>query len=157
MQKITPFLWFNDQAEEAMNFYASVFKDSQAGTVNHYGEGAPMPAGTVMTASFKLLGLEFTALNGGPQYKFTEAVSFVINCDDQAEVDYYWDKLTEGGEEGQCGWLKDRFGLSWQVVPSGLAELLSDPDPGRAQRALTCMLKMTKLDLNAMKAAAEAE
>jgi predicted 3-demethylubiquinone-9 3-methyltransferase (glyoxalase superfamily) len=154
MKKITPFLWFNDQAEEAMKFYTSVFKKSKIGSVTRYGEAGPGPAGAVMTASFELEGLEFTVLNGGPQYKFTEAISFVINCKDQKEVDYYWENLSQGGEEGPCGWLKDKFGLSWQVVPEALTELLSDPDAEKAGRVMQAMLQMKKIDIAALEQAA---
>jgi predicted 3-demethylubiquinone-9 3-methyltransferase (glyoxalase superfamily) len=154
MQKITPFLWFDNQAEEAMRFYTSIFKNSKVLSTTPYPEGAPGPAGQLMTGSFQLEGQEFVALNGGPQYKFTEAVSFVVNCETQEEVDNLWAKLTaDGGEEGQCGWLKDKFGLSWQIVPTILSELLSDP--AKAQRVTQVMLKMQKLDIAALKKAAE--
>jgi predicted 3-demethylubiquinone-9 3-methyltransferase (glyoxalase superfamily) len=154
MQKITPFLWFDNQAEEAMRFYTSIFKNSKILSTTPYPEGAPGPAGQLMTGSFQLEGQEFVALNGGPQYKFTEAVSFVVNCETQEEVDNLWAKLTaDGGEEGQCGWLKDKFGLSWQIVPTILSELLSDP--AKAQRVTQVMLKMQKLDIAALKKAAE--
>ena len=152
-QKITPFLWFNNRAEEVMNFYVSVFENSEVLGVTRYGEGGPMPAGTVMTASFRLDGQRFTALNGGPQFTFTEAVSFVIDCKDQEEVYYYWDKLTDGGEPGPCGWLKDRFGLSWQVVPTRLPELLQDPDRDKADRVMQAMMGMGKLDIAALESA----
>src|SRR3977135_1086214 len=133
MQKITPFLWFDDKAEEAMKFYTSIFKNSQIGSVTRYGEGGPGPKGTVMTASFQLEGQEFIALNGGPHFKFTEAISFVVNCETQEEVDNYWNKLIAGGgQESQCGWLKDKFGLSWQIVPSILSKLLTDKDAKKA-------------------------
>jgi predicted 3-demethylubiquinone-9 3-methyltransferase (glyoxalase superfamily) len=149
MNKITPFLWFNTQAEEAMNLYVSIFKNSKILNVNRYGEGMPLPAGTVMTASFELDGQLFTALNGGPEFKFTEAVSFYVSCETQAEVDELWSKLTaDGGEEGRCGWLKDKFGLSWQIVPAALGQALGNPDPAKAQRAMQAMLKMNKLDIN---------
>lgn len=148
MQKITTFLWFNDNAEEAMNLYTSIFKNSKILSVNRYGEGGPAAAGTVMTATFQLEGQEFMALNGGPQFKFTEAISLFVNCDSQAEVDALWDKLTaDGGEESQCGWLKDKFGLSWQIIPSALGEALGDPDPAKAQRAMQAMLQMQKIDI----------
>jgi len=147
MQKITPFLWFDNQAEEAMNFYTSVFKNSKVGSVQRNG-------GSVMTASFTLDGLEFTALNGGPYYQLTPAVSFFIACQDQTEVDYYWDHLVEGGKALQCGWLTDRFGVSWQVVPEALGRLLGDPDSGRSGRAMQAMLKMTKLDVAELERAA---
>jgi predicted 3-demethylubiquinone-9 3-methyltransferase (glyoxalase superfamily) len=146
-QKITPCLWFDNQAEDAMNFYVSIFKDARAGDVSRYGEGGPMPAGTVLTASFSLFGQEFVALNGGPEFNFTEAISFQIDCADQEEVDYYWNRLTEGGEESMCGWLKDKFGLSWQVVPRRLPELLQDEDPERANRVMQAMLQMQKIEI----------
>jgi predicted 3-demethylubiquinone-9 3-methyltransferase (glyoxalase superfamily) len=152
-QKITPYLWFDGQAEEAMNFYVSVFKNSEILTVSRYGEGGPGPAGSVMIASFRLDGEEFLALNGGPMFKFTEAVSFLISCESQDEVDYYWDKLTEGGEPSQCGWLKDKFGLSWQVIPTRLAELLQDEDPEKAGRVMQAMLQMTKIEVPKLEAA----
>ena len=154
MQKITPFLWFDHQAEEAAKFYVSLFKNSKILNIARYGEGAPMPKGTVMTVDFVLEGERFTALNGGPMFKFTEAVSFLVNCETQTEVDRFWDRLTaNGGEESQCGWLKDKYGLSWQIVPTVLARLLSDPDPVRAQRVMSAMLKMRKLDIDALKEA----
>src|ERR1700704_3653391 len=131
-QKITPFLWFDNQAEEAMNFYTSVFKNSKMGSVTRYPEGTPGPVGSVMTATFQLEGQEFIALNGGPVFKFTEAISFSISCETQEEVDEYWAKLSEGGQEGQCGWLKDKFGLSWQVVPTALPKMLGDADPAKS-------------------------
>jgi predicted 3-demethylubiquinone-9 3-methyltransferase (glyoxalase superfamily) len=153
MQKITPFLWFEDQAEEAINFYTSIFKNSKILNVARYGEGGPGPAGSVMTATFELDGQEFTALNGGPQYKFTEAISFLVNCKNQKEVDELWSKLTEGGEEGPCGWLKDKFGVSWQIIPTALGELMSDPDPEKAGRVVQAMLKMKKIDVAALQRA----
>ena len=153
--KITPNLWFDTQAEEAASFYVSVFKNSHIATVNRYPEGAPGPAGTVMTVEFELDGQRFVGINGGPQFTFDEAVSFQINCEDQAEVDYFWERLTEGGEESQCGWLKDKYGLSWQVVPQGMDEVFADSDPERAQRAMQAMLGMRKLDLAALQAAAD--
>src|SRR4030095_11588328 len=134
MQKITPFLWFDNQAEEAMNFYVSIFKNSKIVSVTRYPEGGPGPAGTVLTANFQLNGQEFVALNGGPRFKFTEAVSFVVNCETQQEVDDYWGKLSEGGEESMCGWLKDKYGLSWQIVPTVLPKLLGDKNAKKAQR-----------------------
>ena len=156
-QKITPNLWFDNQAEEAMNFYVSVFENAEVLGISRYGEGGPMPAGTVLTASFRLDGQEFTALNGGPMFKFTEAVSFVIDCKTQDEVDYYWAKLGEdGGEPGPCGWLKDRYGLSWQVVPSRLPELLQDPDPAKANRVMQAMMQMGKIDIAGLERAAAA-
>jgi predicted 3-demethylubiquinone-9 3-methyltransferase (glyoxalase superfamily) len=156
MQKITPFLWFNDQAEEAINFYTSIFKNSKIVNVSRYSEGGPGPKGQVMTGSFQLDGQEFIALNGGPQFKFTEAISFLINCDTQEEVDYYWEKLLAGGgEESQCGWLKDKFGLSWQVVPVTLNKFLDDKDAARAQRVLHAMLQMKKIIIADLKKAYE--
>lgn len=156
MQRITPFLWFDTQAEEAAHFYTSVFKNSRILEVVRYGDAGPGPAGSVMTVSFELDGQAFIGLNGGPEnYSFSEAISFQIHCETQDEVDHYWGALTDGGEPGPCGWLKDKYGLSWQVVPAGLPELLSDPDAGKAQRAMQAMLSMSKLDINAMRAAAE--
>jgi predicted 3-demethylubiquinone-9 3-methyltransferase (glyoxalase superfamily) len=150
--KITPFLWFDSQAEEAAKFYVSVFKDSKMGQVSRYGEGMPLPKGTVMTAAFEIEGQPFIALNGGPQFKFTEAVSFVVNCDTQKEIDHYWDKLTSGGgNEVQCGWLKDKFGLSWQIVPSALPELVKKSD-----KVMEALLHMKKLDIAALQRAAAA-
>ncbi len=156
MPKITPFLWFDDQAEDASNFYVSVFPGSRIVGVTRYGEGGPGPAGSVMTVRFELAGEEFVALNGGPaHYGFDESISFVVDCESEDEVDYYWDALTDGGEEIACGWLKDRYGLRWQIVPSGLFTLLADPDPARARRATEAMLTMKKLDLETMRAAAD--
>jgi predicted 3-demethylubiquinone-9 3-methyltransferase (glyoxalase superfamily) len=153
-QKITPFLWFDRQAEEAANFYVSVFKNSRVVSVHRYGEGAPLPKGTVMTVAFELEGQKFTALNGGPVFKFTEAVSFVVTCETQAEIDGYWEKLTSGGGKPvQCGWLKDRYGLSWQIVPTILPELLKDPVKG--PRMMKALMPMVKLDIAALNAAAE--
>jgi predicted 3-demethylubiquinone-9 3-methyltransferase (glyoxalase superfamily) len=153
-QKITPMLWFDNQAEEAMNFYVSIFKNSEVLDISRYGEGGPGPGGQVMVASFKLDGQNFSALNGGPMFKFTEAVSFVIDCDGQDEVDYYWNALTaDGGEESQCGWLKDKFGLSWQVTPRQLAELLSDPNPAKAGAAMQAMLQMRKIEISKLQEA----
>jgi predicted 3-demethylubiquinone-9 3-methyltransferase (glyoxalase superfamily) len=154
MPRITPNLWFDTNGKEAAEFYCSVFPNSGIKNVSHYGEAGPRPAGTVLTVDFVLDGQEFTAINGGPDFPFTEAVSFLINCADQAEVDYYWDKLKEGGEEVQCGWLKDKYGLSWQVVPEGLAELVTDPSE-RGQRAMKAMFDMKKLDIAKIKAAAD--
>jgi predicted 3-demethylubiquinone-9 3-methyltransferase (glyoxalase superfamily) len=153
MQKITPFLWFDHQAEEAMNFYTSIFKNSKVGQVTRYGEAGPGPAGSVVTASFELEGMQFTALNGGPDFKFTEAISFQVDCETQEEVDYLWGKLLEGGEEQQCGWIKDKFGLSWQIIPSALPEMLNDPDPEKARRATEAMLQMKKIDIPTLKKA----
>ena len=154
-QKITPFLWFDDNAEEAMNFYVSVFTNAEVLSVSRYGEAGSGPAGSVMVATFRLDGQEFMALNGGPQVRFTEAVSFQIDCASQEEVGYFWDRLSEGGETGPCGWLKDRFGLSWQVVPSVLGELLQDEDPARANRVMQAMLQMTKIDIAKLEEAYE--
>jgi len=147
MQKITPFLWFDNQAEEAVNFYISVFRNAKVGKVTRYGEAGPGPAGSVMVAEFELEGMRFTALNGGPMFKFTEAISMVVDCKDQAEVDHFWDRLSEGGQPGQCGWLKDRFGLSWQIVPEALPRLLGDPDPAKAGRVMQAMLQMTRIEV----------
>ena len=156
MPEITPNLWFDTQGKDAAEFYVSVFPNSEITNVLYYGEAGPRPAGTVLTVDFVLDGRPFTAINGGPQFKFDEAVSFLIDCADQDEVEYYWAKLTEGGEEGQCGWLKDKFGLSWQVVPTQMYKLLTDPDAGRSERAMKAMLGMQKIDLAAIKAAADA-
>ena len=153
MQKITPFLWFNDNAEEAMNFYVSVFKNSKVGKVTRYGDACPGPKGTVMSATFQLEGQEFFALNGGPQFKFTEAISLFVNCESQQEVDDLWEKLSAGGEKGKCGWLKDKFGLSWQIIPSALGEALSNKDPEKAKRAMQAMLQMDKMDIARLKQA----
>ena len=157
MQKITPFLWFNNNAEEAMNFYLSIFKNSKVLGVSRYGDAGPGPKGTVMVASFELDGQKFTALNGGPLFKFTEAISFVIDCKSQEEVDHYWNKLTEGGEESMCGWLKDKYGLSWQVVPDKLIELMQDKDPKKAGNVMQAMLKMKKIDIGLLQAAYDKE
>lgn len=157
MPTIAPNLWFDTQAEEAARFYCSVFPNSRIRQVSYYGEAGPGPAGTVLTVDFELDGQPFTAINGGPQFTFSEAISLLINCADQAEVDYYWDAmLAGGGEESMCGWLKDRYGLSWQVVPEGMAEVMADPDPSRAERAMRAMLTMRKLDVAALRAAADA-
>jgi predicted 3-demethylubiquinone-9 3-methyltransferase (glyoxalase superfamily) len=156
MSKITPFLWFNNNAEEAMNFYCSIFKNAKVGKVSRYGDAGPGPKGTVMSATFELDGQEFFALNGGPLFPFTEAVSFYVKCETQAEVDYYWEKLLAGGKPSQCGWLKDRFGLSWQIVPNRLGELLGDKDPKRANAAMRAMLKMSKLVIADLEKAAGA-
>src|SRR5688572_11995773 len=144
-QKITPFLWFNDNAEEAINFYTSIFKNSKIGSVARYGEAGPGPKGSVMTATFQIEGQEFIALNGGPHFKFTEAISFVVDCDTQEEVDEFWEKLSAGGEKSRCGWLKDKFGLSWQVTPNILGKLMQDKDPEKAKRVMQAMMKMDKL------------
>jgi predicted 3-demethylubiquinone-9 3-methyltransferase (glyoxalase superfamily) len=156
MHKITPFLWFDDNAEEAMNYYISIFKNSKVVSLSRYGEGSPRPAGTVMVATFELDGQELMALNGGPEYKFTEAISLFVTCETQEEVDWYWNQLSSGGEEGPCGWLKDKFGLSWQIVPKALGELLGDPDPAKAQRVMRAMLQMKKIDIAGLKRASEA-
>ena len=154
MPTITPFLWFDTQAEEAAEFYTSVFRNSRVLEVSRYGEAGPMPAGTAMTVRFELDGQEFLALNGGPaHFAFNESVSFVVSCSSQDEVDHFWGRLTDGGEEVACGWLRDRYGLRWQVVPDRLPELLSDPDPGRRERAMQAMLQMKKLDIAALEEA----
>jgi predicted 3-demethylubiquinone-9 3-methyltransferase (glyoxalase superfamily) len=156
MQKITPFLWFDDQAEEAAKFYTSIFKNSKIGKITHYGEAgekaAGRPKGSVMTVELELEGQKFTALNGGPEFKFNESISFVVNCDTQEEVDYFWEKLTAGGgQEIFCGWLKDKFGLSWQVVPTVLIEMLQDKDHEKSERVMKAMLQMQKIDIKALK------
>ena len=147
MQLISPFLWFDNNAEEAMNFYVSVFKNSRAGRVTRYGAAGPGPAGSVMTVEFELDGQKFVGLNGGPHFKFNEAVSFTVRCETQEEIDYYWDKLSEGGQTSRCGWLKDKFGLSWQVEPRILGDLMADKDPEKAKRVMEAMLKMDKIDI----------
>jgi len=152
-QRISPFLWFDHQAEDAARFYTSIFKNSKIEKIIRYGEAGPGPAGSVMTVAFELDGQKFTGLNGGPHFKFTEAISFVVNCETQAEVDEYWQKLSEGGQEVQCGWVKDKFGLSWQIVPIRLIELLEDKDVARSQRVMKAMLKMTKIDIAGLEAA----
>jgi predicted 3-demethylubiquinone-9 3-methyltransferase (glyoxalase superfamily) len=154
MSGITPCLWFDTDGEEAANFYTSLFSNSTILNVSRYGEGGPRAAGTVMTVSFELDGLEFLALNGGPNHTFSEAVSFMVSCADQDEVDRYWEALSEGGEEGPCGWLKDRFGLSWQIVPEALPRLLSDPDPAKAQRVMQAMMGMRKIVIEELEQAA---
>lgn len=155
-QKIVPNLWFDTEAEEAAEFYVSVFDDGRVVNVTHYTDAGPREAGTVMTVEFELEGQRFVAINGGPEFKFDEAVSFAIECETQEEIDRYWDELREGGgEEGPCGWLRDRFGLSWQVVPAGMEELLADPDRGRAERAMRAMLSMRKIDVAALRDAAD--
>lgn len=156
MQKITPFLWFDGQAEEAANFYVSLFPDSKVVDVSYYEEGGPGPAGTAMTVNFRLAGQDYVALNGGPEFKFNESVSFSVACEGQDEVDDLWTKLTaDGGEESQCGWLKDRYGLSWQIIPTALPEMLGDPDREKAGRAMQAMLKMRKIDIATMRKAFE--
>lgn len=155
MQKITPFLWFDHQAEEAMNFYVSIFKNSRIISLTRYGEGGPGPAGEVMTGTFELEGQEFMALNGGPDHQFSEAISFFVDCKTQEEVDELWNKLTQDGEEGPCGWLKDKFGVSWQIIPTALGELLGDPDPAKSQRVMQAMLQMKKIDIKTLQEAHE--
>ena len=155
MQKITPFLWFNYQAEEAVKFYTSIFRNSKIGKIARYGAAGPGPKGSVMTVEFQLEGQKFLALNGGPHFKFTEAISFVVNCRTQAEVDKFWKKLSAGGKKVQCGWLKDKYGLSWQVVPTVLGELVSGKDSAKSQRVMQAMLKMVKLDIEKLKQAAK--
>jgi predicted 3-demethylubiquinone-9 3-methyltransferase (glyoxalase superfamily) len=150
MQKITPYLWFDTSAEEAANHYVGIFKNSRVLEVSRYGEGTPMPAGTAMTVSFELDGQQFLALNGGPHHKFTEAVSFLVDCATQDEVDYFWERLGEGGTEDKCGWLKDKYGLSWQIVPSVLGSLIAGADPAGAGRAMQAMFGMRKLDIQAL-------
>jgi predicted 3-demethylubiquinone-9 3-methyltransferase (glyoxalase superfamily) len=157
IQKITPFLWFDHQAEEAAKFYVSIFPNSKIHKVIRYSEAGPGPAGSAMTVAFELEGLPFTALNGGPHFKFTEAISFVVHCQTQDEVDFYWEKLSADGGEVQCGWLKDKYGLSWQVVPDVLLELLGDPDPKKAARVAQAMFKMKKLDIRGLQQAANLE
>jgi predicted 3-demethylubiquinone-9 3-methyltransferase (glyoxalase superfamily) len=155
MQKITPFLWFDDKAEEAMNFYVSIFKNSKVVSITRYGEAGPGPAGTVMTACFVLDGQEFVALNGGPQFTFSPAISFVVNCTTQDELDGLWTKLSAGGKEVQCGWLEDKYGLSWQIVPTVLIEMLNDADPVKANRVMRAMMKMVKIDIEGLRRAYE--
>ncbi len=162
MQKITPFLWFDSNAEEAVNFYVSVFKNSKVGKVTHYNEAssqaAGRPAGSVMTMEFQLEGQNFVAINGGPHFKFTEAISFVVDCETQEEVDYFWEKLTAaGGQESQCGWLKDKYGLSWQITPRVLIEMIGDKDPQKAQRVMAAMLQMKKIDIPTLRRAYDGE
>ena len=153
MPKVSPFLWFDTQAEEAANFYTSIFKNSKMVKITRHGEAGPGPKGSVMMAVFILDGQEFTALNGGPLFKFTEAISFLVNCKTQDEVNHFWAKLSEGGEESRCGWLKDKFGLSWQIIPGILGEMLNDPDPQKAKRVMEAMLKMKKIDVAGLKKA----
>jgi predicted 3-demethylubiquinone-9 3-methyltransferase (glyoxalase superfamily) len=161
LQKITPNLWFDNQAEEAANFYVSIFKNSKIGDITRYGEAAAeisgKPKGSVMTITFQIEGQEFTALNGGPQFKFTEAISLLVNCETQQEVDELWEKLSEGGEEGPCGWLKDKYGVSWQVVPRILDEMIRDPDPVKAERVMKAMLQMQKIDIAGLQQAYDQE
>lgn len=153
LQRITPFLWFDSQAEEAAELYCSIFPNSKIGKVARYGEAGPGPAGTAMTVEFQLDGQPFIGLNGGPHFKFNEAVSFVVNCETQEEVDFYWQKLTDGGAESQCGWLKDKFGLSWQITPTVLPKLMGGPDAKGTQRAMQAMMGMKKLDIRALQRA----
>ncbi len=157
MQKITPFLWFDNLAEEAMNFYISIFKNSKVISVTRYGEGSPSPEGSVMTAKFLIEGQEFIALNGGPQFTFTEAISFVINCESQEEIDYYWERLSEGGEEQGPGWVKDKYGLSWQIVPIALQEMMSNNDPEKSSRVMAAMMQMFKIDIKKLEQAYNGE
>lgn len=160
MKKITPFLWFNGQAEEAMKFYTSIFKNSKILNIKYWGDPNPFPEGnamgnTVMNGTFELDGQQFYAMDAGPQFKFTEAISMFVSCETQEEVDYFWEKLTEGGEESMCGWLKDKFGLSWQIIPKDLGEVLNNPDPEKAQKGMQAMLKMRKLNIADLKSAME--
>jgi predicted 3-demethylubiquinone-9 3-methyltransferase (glyoxalase superfamily) len=157
MQKIKPFLWFDSNAEEAMNFYTATFKNSKIGQVRRYGEAGPGPKGSVMTATFQIEGQEFMALNGGPHYKFTPAISFFVSCETQKEVDELWEKLSAGGEAMQCGWLKDKFGVAWQIIPKALGELLGDKDPKKSQRVMKAMMGMVKIDVEGLKRAYEAK
>lgn len=157
MQKITPFLWFDSQAEDAANFYVSVFKNSKVKAVSRYGDAGPGPKGSVMTVAFELNGQDFTALNAGPQFKFSPAISFVVNCETQEEVDHYWEKLSAGGRTDQCGWLTDKFGLSWQVVPTILGKLMSSGDARKGERVMKALLQMKKLDVAALQQAADSK
>ena len=154
MQKITPFLWFDGNAEEAANFYISIFKNSKMGKISRYGDAGPGPKGSAMSVTFQIEGQEFFALNGGPQFKFTPAISFFVNCETQQEVDDLWEKLSAGGRTDRCGWLQDKFGLSWQIIPTVLGQLLGDKDPQRAKRAMQAMLQMTKIDIEKLQQAA---
>ena len=151
--KITPCLWFDNQAEEAVHFYASIFKNSIIGKASHYGKSAPLPEGTVLTVPIQLNGQDFLALNGGPVFTFTEAVSFIVNCETQPEIDYFWEKLSSGGQIQQCGWLKDKFGLSWQIVPTELAEMMQNSDPEKSNRLMQAIMQMVKLDIKKLKEA----
>jgi predicted 3-demethylubiquinone-9 3-methyltransferase (glyoxalase superfamily) len=153
LQKITPFLWFDTNAEEAIQHYVSIFRNSKIVSITRNGDGGPGPKGSVLVASFQLEGQQFAALNGGPKFKFTEAISLVVNCETQEEVDHFWEKLSAGGEKGRCGWLKDRFGLSWQVVPTILSELLQDKDPAKAKRVMDAMMKMDKMEISLLRQA----
>jgi len=153
MQKITPFLWFDSKAEEAMNFYVSIFKNSRVVSVSRYGDAGPGPKGSVMTATFELEGQRFIALNGGPTFTFTPAISFFVNCETQAEVDDLWTRLSAGGREDRCGWLQDKYGLSWQIIPATLMELMQDKDPGKSKRVMQAMLQMSKINIEGLKRA----
>lgn len=155
MQKITPFLWFNDQAEEAMNFYVSIFKNSRAGKITRWGETGPGPKGAVMSVTFQLDGQEFFALNGGPAFTFTPAISLFVDCATQEEVDELWEKLSAGGEKSRCGWLKDKYGLSWQIIPTALGELMNDPEPEKSKRVMQAMMQMNKIDIAGLQRAYE--
>jgi predicted 3-demethylubiquinone-9 3-methyltransferase (glyoxalase superfamily) len=155
MQKITPFLWFDGKAEEAAKFYTSIFKNSKIGRISRYGEGGPGPKGAVMSATFELDGQEFIALNGGPQFSFSPAISFFVNCETQEELDDIWEKLCEGGKKNRCGWLQDKFGVSWQVIPTALGKLMSDPDPEKSGRVMRAMLQMEKIDIRGLQQAYE--
>lgn len=155
MQKITPFLWFNDQAEEAMNFYISVFRNAKAGEIRHYAEGGPAPQGSVMSASFQIEGQELIAFNGGPHFSFTPAISLFVDCKTQEEVDELWSKLSEGGQPQQCGWVTDRFGLSWQIIPSALGEMLQDKNKAKSKATMQAMMKMHKIDVKRLQQAFE--
>ncbi len=155
MQKIAPFLWFDDKAEEAMNFYVSIFKNSKVVSISRYGEGGPGPKGTVMTGTFELERQKFMALNGGPHFKFSPAISFFVNCETQTEVDALWEKLSAGGEKQRCGWVTDQFGVSWQIIPTALGKMLSDPDPVRSRNVMKAMLQMDKIDIDQLKQAYE--
>lgn len=150
MQKIIPFLWFNNNAEEAIELYTAIFKDAQVSDIKRYGEGGPVPAGTLLTATFRLEGQEFMVMNGGPMFSFTEAVSFFVRCETQEEVDFFWEKLSEGGQVQQCGWLKDRFGLSWQIIPTILGKLMSDTDQRKARNVIQAMMQMKKIDIQGL-------
>lgn len=155
MQKITPCLWFDGNAEEAMNFYASIFKDAKVGRITRYGEAGPGPKGTVMSTTFRLNGQEFMALNGGPQFTFSPAISFFVNCETQEEVDELWEKLSEGGEKQRCGWLRDKYGVSWQIIPSALGEMLQDEDAEKSKRVMNAMLEMDRIDIKSLTQAYE--
>ncbi len=155
MQKITPFLWFDDKAEEAMHFYTSIFKNSKVGRISRYGEGGPRPKGTVMSVTFQLEGQEFMALNGGPEFAFTPAISLFVNCETQAEVDELWEKLSAGGKKERCGWLKDKYGLSWQIIPSALGQMMQDQDAEKSKRVMKAMLQMDKIEIKTLKQAYE--